>query len=50
MRALKTNEDFEAYWVFHQCQNFERNYAAIDVIPKGGKMALNPEYEMADAA
>ena len=50
MRALKTNDDFEDYWVFHQSQAFEHNYAAIQVIPKRVKMALNPDHEMGCAA
>lgn len=46
MRALKSNEDFQAYWAFHQAQAFERNYADINVFPKRKDLPLNNDYEM----
>ena len=29
MRALKTNDDFDQYWAFHQQQEQERNYGGV---------------------
>ena len=28
LRALRSSDDFEAYWAFHERQEYERNHAA----------------------